>query len=115
MTTLPRPLDGLVVIEMATYVAGPSAGMTLAQLGAEVVRIDPVGGAPFTRAREITVTATLPAKGIGPLPLRVEQAGPGHVVIPDAFLTAAGDWDVRITVRVSEFDEFARVLEVSIG
>jgi copper transport protein len=77
--------------------------------------IDPVGGAPFTRAREITVTATLPAKGIGPLPLRVEQAGPGHVVIPDAFLTAAGDWDVRITVRVSEFDEFARVLEVSIG
>jgi 2-methylfumaryl-CoA isomerase len=45
MTTLRRPLDGLVVIEMATYVAGPSAGMTLAQLGAEVVRIDPVGGA----------------------------------------------------------------------
>jgi 2-methylfumaryl-CoA isomerase len=45
-----RPLDGVVVIEMATYVAGPSSGMTLAQLGAEVVRIDPLGGAvDFTR------------------------------------------------------------------
>lgn len=39
------PLAGLRVVEFATFVAGPSAGMTLAQLGAEVIRIDPVGGA----------------------------------------------------------------------
>jgi len=39
------PLSGLTVIELATFVAGPSAGMTMAQLGAEVVRIDPLGGA----------------------------------------------------------------------
>jgi 2-methylfumaryl-CoA isomerase len=39
------PLAGLTIIEMATFVAGPSAGMTLAQLGADVVRIDPIGGA----------------------------------------------------------------------
>jgi 2-methylfumaryl-CoA isomerase len=38
-------LAGLTIIEMATFVAGPSAGMTLAQLGADVVRIDPLGGA----------------------------------------------------------------------
>jgi 2-methylfumaryl-CoA isomerase len=30
---------------MATFVAGPSAGLSLAQLGADVVRIDPIGGA----------------------------------------------------------------------
>ena len=32
------------VVECASYVAGPTGGLTLAQLGAEVIRIDPVGG-----------------------------------------------------------------------
>jgi 2-methylfumaryl-CoA isomerase len=45
-----RPLDGLRVVEVATFVAGPLGGMTLAQLGAEVIRIDPPGGsADYTR------------------------------------------------------------------
>jgi 2-methylfumaryl-CoA isomerase len=38
------PLRGLRVVECASYVAGPTGGLTLAQLGAEVTRIDPVGG-----------------------------------------------------------------------
>ncbi|GED96072.1 CoA transferase [Gordonia crocea] len=44
MSASPLPLDGLRVVEFASFVAGPSAGMTLAQLGAEVIRIDPLGG-----------------------------------------------------------------------
>ncbi|MEU0508057.1 MULTISPECIES: CoA transferase [Amycolatopsis] len=39
-----RPLAGLHVVECASFVAGPTGGLTLAQLGADVVRIDPVGG-----------------------------------------------------------------------
>jgi len=39
-----RPLEGLHVVECASFVAGPTGGMTLAQLGAAVIRIDPVGG-----------------------------------------------------------------------
>jgi len=39
------PLDGLRIVELSTYVAGPSGAMTLAQLGADVIRIDPIGGA----------------------------------------------------------------------
>lgn len=39
-----RPLAGLHVVECASFVAGPTGGMTLAQLGASVVRIDPLGG-----------------------------------------------------------------------
>jgi 2-methylfumaryl-CoA isomerase len=39
-----RPLEGLHVVECASYVAGPTGGMTLAQLGADVIRVDPVGG-----------------------------------------------------------------------
>ena len=41
-----RPLDGLQVVECASFVAGPTGGMTLAQLGASVIRIDPIGGSP---------------------------------------------------------------------
>ncbi|MCW2514875.1 MAG: hypothetical protein JWR11_3917 [Mycobacterium sp.] len=40
-----RPLEGVRIIEISSFVAVPLAGMTLAQLGAEVIRVDPVGGA----------------------------------------------------------------------
>ncbi len=38
------PLDGMRVIEGSAFVAAPSGGMALAQLGAEVIRFDPIGG-----------------------------------------------------------------------
>ncbi|MET0900637.1 MAG: CoA transferase [Mycobacterium sp.] len=40
-----KPLAGVRVVEISSFVAVPLAGMTLAQLGAEVIRVDPVGGA----------------------------------------------------------------------
>ncbi|MET3860411.1 2-methylfumaryl-CoA isomerase [Dietzia sp. 2505] len=40
-----RPLDGIRVVELSSFVASPLCGLTLAQLGAEVIRVDPVGGA----------------------------------------------------------------------
>ncbi len=42
-----RPLEGLRVLEYAQYVAGPLAGMLLADLGAEVVKIEPPGGEAY--------------------------------------------------------------------
>ena len=42
------PLAGLRIIEVSSFVAAPLGGMTLAQLGAEVIRVDPLGGAPGT-------------------------------------------------------------------
>jgi 2-methylfumaryl-CoA isomerase len=38
------PLEGLRVVEAGTFVAVPSGGMSLAMLGADVIRIDPPGG-----------------------------------------------------------------------
>ncbi len=38
------PLEGLRVVEGSAFVAAPSGGMALAQLGAEVVRFDRIGG-----------------------------------------------------------------------
>ncbi len=37
-------LDGLRVVEFSAFVAAPLAGLTLAQLGAQVLRVDPIGG-----------------------------------------------------------------------
>jgi 2-methylfumaryl-CoA isomerase len=37
-------LSGLRVIESSAFVAAPLAGMTLAQLGVDVIRFDPVMG-----------------------------------------------------------------------
>lgn len=37
-------LSGLRVVEGSAFVAAPSGGMTLAQLGADVIRFDPIGG-----------------------------------------------------------------------
>lgn len=39
-----RPLSGLRVIEGTAFVAAPSGGMALAQLGADVIRFDQIGG-----------------------------------------------------------------------
>lgn len=39
-----QPLRGVRVIEAGSFVAVPLAGMTLAQLGAEVIRVDPPDG-----------------------------------------------------------------------
>jgi len=39
------PLTGVTVVEVSSFVAAPLCGMTLSQLGAEVIRVDPIGGA----------------------------------------------------------------------
>ncbi len=39
-------LSGLRVVEAAAFVAGPTGGLYLAQMGAEVIRIDQIGGGP---------------------------------------------------------------------
>jgi len=42
-------LKGLRVVEAAAFIAGPSCGLYLAQFGAEVIRIDTIGGGPDFR------------------------------------------------------------------
>lgn len=47
-------LSGLSVIEASSFVASPSAGLYLAQMGAEVVRVDQIGGGPDFRRWPVT-------------------------------------------------------------
>jgi 2-methylfumaryl-CoA isomerase len=39
-----RILEGLRVVEGSAFIAAPLGGMTLAQMGADVIRFDPIGG-----------------------------------------------------------------------
>jgi crotonobetainyl-CoA:carnitine CoA-transferase CaiB-like acyl-CoA transferase len=42
------PLDGVTVLEMGTFITGPAAGMLLADLGADVIKVEQKGtGDPF--------------------------------------------------------------------
>src|SRR5215472_14567100 len=40
-----RLLQDLRIVEISAFVAAPLGGMTMAQMGADVIRIDPIGGA----------------------------------------------------------------------
>ncbi|WP_028660572.1 CoA transferase [Nocardioides insulae] len=46
MTPPKGPLAGLRVVELSSYVATPLCGLTLRQLGADVIRVEPLTGAP---------------------------------------------------------------------
>ena len=40
------PLEGITVVELGVWVAGPAAGGILADWGADVVKVEPIGGDP---------------------------------------------------------------------
>ena len=44
-----KPLNGVKVIDLTHMLAGPYAGMVLADLGAEVVKVEPLGNGEMTR------------------------------------------------------------------
>ena len=43
-STPPQPLAGLRVVEFTHMVMGPTCGMVLADMGAEVIKVEPIGG-----------------------------------------------------------------------
>ncbi len=76
--------------------------------------IDARTGAQFTSTKELTATARLPARGIGPLPLKATLAGPGHYILSSTVLSPGGTWEIEIVDRVSEFEQYSRVVRVPI-
>lgn len=63
MSDATLPLHNVRVIELASWVAAPSAGAILADMGADVVKIEPPGGDPF---RGMTRPAKLDAGQVDP-------------------------------------------------
>ena len=71
-------------------------------------------GRQWDRSKELTVKAFLPDRGIGPLKLEPQKAGPGHYVIRRAGLAPKGDWRLDVSARVSAFDAYDARIEVPI-
>ena len=58
MTSPGLPLAGISVVEVSSFVAAPLCGMTLSQLGAQVIRVDPIGGASDVQRWPLAATGT---------------------------------------------------------
>jgi copper transport protein len=75
---------------------------------------DKTTGAQYDKVKEMNVALLLPAEKLGPLEAETRKAGPGHYVMNGALFGVAGDWEVKVTARVSEFDAYYATMKVGI-
>ena len=67
-------LEGIKVIEMATYIAAPSAGGIMSDWGAEVIKIEPLGGCPMRKFYASAMTDDYPDNPVSALDNRGKRA-----------------------------------------
>ena len=67
-------LEGIKVIEMATYIAAPSAGGIMADWGADVIKIEPLGGCPMRKFYASAMTDDYPDNPVSALDNRGKRA-----------------------------------------
>ncbi|MGV0992227.1 MAG: CoA transferase [Mycobacterium sp.] len=102
MSTPSLPLAGVRIVEISSFVAVPLAGMTLVQLGAEVVRIDPIGGAadyhrwPLTDAGESIYWAGL---NKGKRSMEVDMRSADGRALVQRLIAAAGVFITNVSGR----------------
>ena len=55
MSPSPRALDGILVLDVGSFIAGPSASTVMSDFGAEVIKVEsPDGGDPNSTAARTT-------------------------------------------------------------
>jgi len=72
------PLDGVRVVEFSHMVMGPSCGVILADLGAEVIKVEPPGGDP-TRHLKSSGTGFFAALGRNKKSVTLDTSSPADV------------------------------------
>jgi copper transport protein len=88
-----------------------------ARVGANVMHVfltDKQTGVQWDKAKEFDVKLSQPGKGVGPLDAGPQKAGPGHYVMTGAVFGVAGEWNIQLTARVSEFDAYYTTMKVKI-
>ena len=75
--------------------------------------ITPSGG--LNEVNEFQVSASLPSKGIAPIPIPVRRIGPGHYISSGVNLPIRGDWNLTIRVLLTETNEVALTGKLPIG
>ena len=101
------PLEGIRVVELGVWVAGPAAGGILADWGADVVKVEPLGGDPG-RLFQYILGGDMPTNPVFDMDNRGKRSialdlttGDGHAVIDELLAEA----DVFVTnVRLGGLD-----------
>ena len=74
------PLAGLFVTEVANYIAAPAAGAMLAELGARVVHVEPLGGDPY-RGFRLGLSGFGAAEGGEELAFQIDNRGKESIAL----------------------------------
>jgi 2-methylfumaryl-CoA isomerase len=97
----PGPLSGVRVIELSSFVATPLCGLTLAQLGAEVIRVEPMNGAPDRTRWPVTANGTsLYWNGLNPgkRAIEVKMSDPrGRALIADLIVSGGSAGGILVS------------------
>jgi len=87
-------LSGMRIVEGASFIAAPLCGLTFVQLGADVIRFDPIGGGPDFRRWPLAVSGTgFYWEGLnkGKRSIAIDLARPEGRELAIALITAAGE------------------------
>ena len=87
-------LHGMRVVECASFIAAPSCSLHLQQMGAEVIRIDPIGGGPDAHRWPLSANgSSLYWEGLnkGKLSIAVDFASPEGRALVAQLVCAPGD------------------------
>lgn len=93
-------LSGLRVVESSAFIAAPLAGLTLAQYGADVIRVDMIGGGlDYARVPRVANRRSLYWTGLnkGKRSVAVDLRKPEGRELVQALATASGDGGVLLT------------------
>src|SRR6187397_2473144 len=75
---MPGPLEGIRVVELGVWVAGPAAGGNLADWGADVIKVEAPSGDPMRRMLQLTGGGR---SDIGSPPFDLDNRGKRSVVL----------------------------------
>jgi copper transport protein len=71
-------------------------------------------GGRSVEVAELTAALRLPARRLGPLPVRLVRAAPNHFIGPAATIPVAGDWQLTLSVRTGEIQEVQATTNVTV-
>ncbi len=81
---MPGPLDGVKVVDFTEIIAGPLAGRLLADLGADVIKVEPPWGEPWRLTQRFTPTESRTFmtynRGKRSLPLNLTKDGAAEII-----------------------------------
>lgn len=65
--------------------------------------------------RQVTASAAMPAKSLGPIALALQPSGPRSYTSNEVVLPSAGDWQISLVVQTSAFDATTAVARIDLS